>query len=439
MWALSLEVGPLSDTIAVVADAAQVNTADAQIGRTVDNTEIVHLPLVNRDVYALLNLTPGVEFSEVNAGSFGYPEQRTFINGGADSGAGSVNYFLDGGANLLPLRNTGGIVPNPDSVEEFRVVTNSYSAEFGRFAGGVVDVITKSGTNRLHGSAFEFLRNDKLSANSWGVRRKPPLRRNQFGVSLGGPVHKDQTFFFLSYSALRHRLNEIRSSAVVPDARQRTGDFSAIQTPIFDPYSTPRTPFSGNQIPLQRFDKAASNILDQWIPAPNLSGNSLEASQPRPSNSDEGLLKIDHNLGCPAPARRQLFRQRRLHGHRLPEPHPGRGQRSLGPAKFWLQAAQLDRRGHLDHLAILRQPVPRHIHAELREPREYAGHQPRRFRLQVSDSGHTLSAADRRERVLPARVSRFPALPPAATPTRCATFSESPAAGIRCEWAASGR
>ena len=141
-----LEVGALTESISVTADAPLVNTSDASIGRTV--TEVQVLPLVNRNVYSLLNLTPGVENSETTS-AFGFPEQRTNINGGAYQGAGTVNYFLDGGNNTTGLRGTGNAAPNPDAVQEFRVITNSYGAEFGRFAGGVVDVITRSGTNSL--------------------------------------------------------------------------------------------------------------------------------------------------------------------------------------------------------------------------------------------------------------------------------------------------
>ena len=139
-----------------------------------ENSEITTLPIVGRNVYTLLNLTPGVE-STANSIVLGYPEQRTMINGGVDGGAGSVNYYLDGGTNMTGLRNTGNIAPNPDAVEEFRVVTNSYSAEYGRFAGGVINIITRSGGNDFHGSLFEFFRNNDLNAYTWGAR-SPPRR-----------------------------------------------------------------------------------------------------------------------------------------------------------------------------------------------------------------------------------------------------------------------
>ncbi len=123
-------------------------------------------------------------------------------------------------------RNTGNSLPNPDAVQEFRVITNNYGAEFGRFAGGMIDVVTKSGANNLHGSLFHFLRNDVLNATPWNVRDKPALRRNQFGGSFGGPIIKDRTFYFGSYSGLRQREVDIRSTAVVPTALERLGDFN---------------------------------------------------------------------------------------------------------------------------------------------------------------------------------------------------------------------
>src|SRR5258708_25922580 len=124
----TLDVGTLAEEVEITGAAPVVNTANAQIGRSVGNAEINTLPIVGRNVYTLLNLTPGVS-SNTNSIVLGYPEQRTMINGGVDGGAGSVNYFLDGGTNMTGLRNTGNIAPNPDAVEEFRVITNSYSAE----------------------------------------------------------------------------------------------------------------------------------------------------------------------------------------------------------------------------------------------------------------------------------------------------------------------
>lgn len=288
-----LQLGEVTESVSVVADAPLVNTTDAEIGRTVGNQEILTLPLVNRDVYSLLNLTPGVESSE-NSNAFGFPEQRTMINGSVNGGAGSVNYFLDGGNNTTGLRNTGNAAPNPDAVQEFRVITNSYGAEFGRFAGGVIDVVTKSGTNELHGSLFEFFRNDKLNANTWGALSKPPLRRNQFGGSLGGPIIRDRTFFFGSYSGLRQRKQLYKNTAVVPTGMERLGDFSASSRQPRDPLTGQL--FPGGIIPVQRFDPVAKRILDQYIPNANVPGNFFQVTEPNPLDSNEITGKVDHSI-----------------------------------------------------------------------------------------------------------------------------------------------
>ncbi|HEV2664299.1 MAG TPA: carboxypeptidase regulatory-like domain-containing protein, partial [Blastocatellia bacterium] len=176
---LALEAGAVTETVTVTSDAPLVETNNVTLGQTTTNAEIVNLPLVNRDLYSLLELTAGVD-STSNSNIFGSPAQNTVVNGAANSGGGSVNYYLDGGSNTNGLRNTGNSLPNPDAVQEFRVITNSYSSEYGRFAGGVVDLVTKSGTNQWRGSLFEFIRNDALNAGRWtpGVStlRKEVLR-----------------------------------------------------------------------------------------------------------------------------------------------------------------------------------------------------------------------------------------------------------------------
>lgn len=289
-----LQLGTVSETVTVSEDALQVNTVSPTLGRTVSNREIISLPLVNRDVYALLSLTPGVD-SNVTSNSLGYPEQRTIINGSAYSGVGGTNYFLDGGMNMTGLRNTGNPLPNPDAIQEFRVITNSYGAEFGRFSAGVIDAVTKSGTNGFHGSLFEFLRNEKLNANTWGATTKPPLRRNQFGGTFGGPIIRDKTFFFGSYSGLRQTIQEFRNTAIVPTALERAGDFSASAVKPLDPNNN-RAPFPGALIPANRFDPAAKRILDQYIPNSNLPRNFFQVQVPHPYTYDEALAKVDHTF-----------------------------------------------------------------------------------------------------------------------------------------------
>ncbi len=286
-----LQVGSLTETVAVNSDAPLVNTSDASIGRMVNNAEIINLPLVNRNVYSLLNLTAGVD-SSVSGNSLGNPEQVTVINGSSYGGAGSVNYLLDGGNNITGFKGTGNLSPNPDAVQEFRVVTNSFSAEFGRYSGGVVEVITKSGTNAFHGSLFEYLRNDKLNAYTYGALSKAPLHRNQFGGALGGPIRKDKTFFFGSYSGLRQRESAFDNSAVVPTALERNGDFSASARKPKDPVTGQL--YGGGIIPMSQFDPTARRILDQSVPTANSPGNVFQAQAPVPTDSNEYVAKVDH-------------------------------------------------------------------------------------------------------------------------------------------------
>ena len=290
----SLDIGAMTEEVDVTASAPLVNTDNAQIGRTVENTEITTLPIVGRNVYTLLNLIPGVS-STSNSIVLGFPEQRTMINGGVDGGAGSVNYYLDGGTNMTGLRNTGNIAPNPDAVEEFRVVTNSYSAEYGRFAGGVINIITRSGGNDFHGSLFEFFRNNDLNAYPWLSLTTSPLHRNQFGGAFGGPIRKNKTFFFGTYSGLRQITSSFLNSAVVPTALERKGDFSQSKIAPKDPNNN-NAPFPGAIIPATRLDSAALNILNKYIPVSNLPNSFWQGTIPSPYDTDEVLVKIDHSF-----------------------------------------------------------------------------------------------------------------------------------------------
>jgi hypothetical protein len=168
----TIELGAVSETVSVVGDSPLVDTASASLSRTVGQNEVLNLPLVNRDLYALLSLTGGVTSNE-NQNSLGGPEQLTTINGSGRAQMGTVNFQLDGGNNTAGLRGTGNPAPNPEAVQEFRVLTNGYSAEYGRYSAGVVDVVTKSGTNDFHGAAFEFFRNQNLNSPRWAPPGTP--------------------------------------------------------------------------------------------------------------------------------------------------------------------------------------------------------------------------------------------------------------------------
>ncbi|MEK7995858.1 MAG: carboxypeptidase regulatory-like domain-containing protein, partial [Planctomycetota bacterium] len=196
-----LTVGAVTESVEVTSDAPLVDTTKVALGQTVSNAEILNLPLVGRDVYGLLSVTGGVQNNE-STNDFGPPGQRVSVYGSSNAGTGGVNFTLDGGMSVQSLRNSGNPAPNPDAVQEFRITTHMFDAEYGRFGGGVVNVITKSGTNTYHGTLFESLRNDRLNAQQWNTLQKDRVRRNQFGGSFGGPIKKDKLFFFSSYSGL---------------------------------------------------------------------------------------------------------------------------------------------------------------------------------------------------------------------------------------------
>ena len=265
---------------------------------------------MDRNVYTLLDLTPGVQSNNNGVASasvttsplsLGFPEQRTLINGGADGGTGSVNYYLDGGINMTGLRNTGNSLPNPDAIEEFRVHTNSYNAEYGRFSSGVINVLTKSGTNGFRGSAFEYLRDGHMNTKEWGSQLDtPPFKRNQFGGTLGGPLRHNQTFFFTSYSGLRQTSSTFLNNAIVPTALERTGDFSASATRPNDPATGQPFACQGvvGVICPERFDPVAMKILRTYVPNANAPNNYWQGYIESPYDTDEMLFKVDHQLNA---------------------------------------------------------------------------------------------------------------------------------------------
>src|SRR6516225_10579586 len=179
---VALEVGAESQTITVTEAPPLVNTSTAELGRTVLPEEIIQLPLVNRNAYTELSLTPGVQSNSASSQSnasgnpnyvIGVPSTQVVVNGGIDGGVPSVSYYLDGGINMTALRNYGNPLPNPDALQEFRVETNNFSSQYGRMSGAVVTAVTRSGTNKWHGSLFEFNRNTALNAYPWNAPKNP--------------------------------------------------------------------------------------------------------------------------------------------------------------------------------------------------------------------------------------------------------------------------
>jgi len=300
---VELSPGAVTESVQVTSAAPIVETSNAEIGTTVDPQDFTELPLVNRNPYTLLDLTPGVQSNTV-AQSFGAPTQSAIINGGATNGSGTTNYYFDGAPNLNALNNGGGILPNPDALQEFRVQTSNYGAAFGRFPNGIVNALVRSGTNSIHGTSFEFLRNPHLNDRPWGslpTAPKEPLHRNQFGATLGGPIIKDKAFFFGSYAGLRQADANLLSGAVVPSALERTGNFTqSIGTLPKDPTTGTNFVCNGvvNVICPNRLDQTALNLLNTYVPVANTSIKIAAGSAPAwtgyfpaPLNQDDFLLK----------------------------------------------------------------------------------------------------------------------------------------------------
>ncbi len=331
---VSLQIGALSESVTVTGGAQVIDTTSATLSGVVENKRIIDLPLNGRNVFALATLTPGVMGFRPGGGNGGVGEGfesigRFTVNGGRDS---SNAIMMDGvpvtmNANTNNM-NANSAVPSVEGVEEFRIQTNSYSAEYGRSGGGVLTIATKSGTNTLHGSVFEFFRNSKLDANNWFAnasgQKLGSFQRNEYGASIGGPVvipklynGKNRTFFFAVYEG-RRQLAASTRFMTLPTDEQLVGDFSKtlnstgqLRT-IYDPFTTVadparpgqflRTPFAGNKIPIARFDPVAANAQKFYGPRPNLPGqqftnqNNFFFQGKAPTNVDRGTTKVDHNF-----------------------------------------------------------------------------------------------------------------------------------------------
>src|SRR5437879_13320580 len=236
---ISMKVGETAQVIEVTVSAPMVQVSTSTISSQVEATTVRELPLNGRDWASLATLSPGVNAIETQMpfengavrGNRGFGAQLT-ISGGRPT---QNNYRLDG-LSINDYGNGGpgsviGVSLGVDAIQEFSVLTGNYSAEYGRTSGGVVNAISKSGTNAFHGDVYEFLRNDKLDANDFffnaGNAPRPPYRRNQFGAAVGGPVRKDRTFFFFDYEGIRQSQGIVGSAAIVPSDAARAGNLTA--------------------------------------------------------------------------------------------------------------------------------------------------------------------------------------------------------------------
>ena len=307
-----LNPGSVAESITVSSAQIVLDTDSSTVGQVVGNQQIKELPLLGRNPYALAMLVPGVRPSsgtnnlsidQISSVSYSVNGQRANAN----------EFLLDGAPNTAASQNQPVVSLNPDAVQEFKVETNNFSAKYGRAAGGVFNVISRSGSNEVHFSVYEFFRNDKLNANDWFANRtgraRPPLRLNQFGGSIGGPVIRDKTFFFANAELVRFAQG-VTFLSTLPSPEQLAGDFrntrnaAGARIIMYDPYTTQgtaRAPFPDNSIPASRIDPVSRRMLS-FFPAPNTAGNPVTGvnnyarTDANQVNKDTWSVRMDHNL-----------------------------------------------------------------------------------------------------------------------------------------------
>ena len=311
---IKLEVGTAAETVTVSGQAAAVEVTSSTMSQTIENKRMVDLPLNGRNPFSLATLAPGVTPTSNNGGS------SPSISGGRNATSevaidGVSNVNAENNVSILDLNYT----PSVDAVQEFSVQTNAVSAEFGRLGGGVINLITKSGSNAVRATAWEFARNAKMDATNFftnrGGGKKGAFKRNQFGGNLGGPLNRDKTFFFVNYEGLREQ-NASVQTLTVPLPEWRTGDFSNFRNAsgalitIYDPLTTRadpanpgqfiRDPFPGNVIPQNRLSPMARAMATYW-PLPNATPtnqftqtNNFSASGFSENQGDRVDSRVDH-------------------------------------------------------------------------------------------------------------------------------------------------
>ena len=291
---LGLQLGDVKDSVTVVAEAPILSSESAVIGQVIANRKILDLPLNGRDFTQLATLVPGA----ISRGSNSSLEAPAIsVNGSRNS---KTVFMIDGGSVSSQYFDVASIVPSVDAIQEFSVQSNAFAAENGQ-GTSIITASLKSGTNQVHGSAFEFLRNQVLDArnffNTTGVR--PPVKQNQFGVTLGGPVYiphvyngKDRTFLFGDYEGTRLRRAQTFLNPV-PSAAMRRGDFSELRTPVLDPLT--RAPFPGNIIPADRLSKESAYFLP-FYPLANTAAGAFNFAPGRSNTTDKFDLRADHRF-----------------------------------------------------------------------------------------------------------------------------------------------
>jgi hypothetical protein len=308
---MTLQIGSQQQRIEVSASAVQVETTSTQMGQVIGDQQMVNLPLNGRSFTDLLTIQAGVA-----------PQQSSTGNVAVNGQRGSSNSFMVNGGDVDEGVNFGtSVVPNLDSVAEFRLITNSFDAEYGRFSGAVMNAITKSGTNGLHGTGFEFLRNSDMDSRSFFNTSVAELKRNQFGYAVGGPALKNRVFWFTDYQGTRQSQGSSSSLTVLPSVAQRGGVFdpSDLNGTVTGPYwaqvlstrlgytvtnnepygdpsctSTSQCVFPGGVIPASAMSPISVGLFKNYVPVPNVGTNQyLTASQVSTVRDDKAGQRVD--------------------------------------------------------------------------------------------------------------------------------------------------
>jgi hypothetical protein len=304
---VKLDVGSTNETVTVEAEGNQVDTSSSTLKQVVDSARMVELPLNGRNAASLTTLVAGAVSAPSANTDMGAAKNvpasivPISVNGGRSN---NVAYNLDGVPAQDIMNNVNQPLPFPDALQEFSFQTSNFSAEYGQNSSGVVNVVTKAGTNSFHGDVFEFVRNADFDARNFFSATPDPLHRNQFGGTIGGPILKGKLFFFGGYQGTRNRDSLGGLSAYVPTAADKAGDFSSLLTAnnpanplgraitVKDPNTN--LPFPNNQIPLTRFDPASQGVL-QYLPASSGPTGLVFFSQPTIQNFDEFITRADYS------------------------------------------------------------------------------------------------------------------------------------------------
>jgi len=328
----ALQVGEVSQVVEVTSETPLLQTESSSLGTVVEQRKADELPLNGRNIFNLITISPG---AVAQGGSGGSPVgQSPFSWGNYQIGGSFANQgaeYLDGQPLNIGYINLPIIIPTQDSVGEFKVQYSNLGAEWGKFSGGITNLSTKSGSNRFHGSVYEFFRNKVLNANEYfnkgdelasgAANTPPPWTQNQYGGQVGGPVIKDKTFFYVSWEQYRQRTGSPFTTSV-PANGMTTGNFASLcpggftgpavngiatcgvaSGQIYDPFSTDaagnRMPYAGNVIPASEFSSAAGILLAKYYPAANLPGtvNNYLSAAPAGGNTNEFVARGDQNIG----------------------------------------------------------------------------------------------------------------------------------------------